>query len=460
MAERPISEAAKPRTRWVRYLYLASTGLIALWMGITGTSAVLGADFLVSRIAHLGYPESFALLLGLAKLSELAALTLPVPRRLREWAYAGSTFETLAATFAYLAVGAPVGDVVVPLIILAVVQTSFWSWIATRQAIHVTPKLLLPGAAAAQAFDPATVQDKTFVKLYRTLHVTPDILHPADRLPEAASLDPDEDVFVVGTGASAFGVPLRTLAYHHLAQGVFDGQPVLITFCPVCNSGVQFDPRVDGEILRLVVGGVHRGTMIMQDEASGSFWDHMTGECLWGRYAGRTLAILGAHRILLACELTGDLAALPIAVPRLPLWQRLVRRMQNGHTWRALPEGKFFPGFRESIAFEDDRLPELAMGVDIWSDQGAVFYPLDTIWEDGPISDDTAGHQVTIRWDPARALPVVAFDMDQASQAYVFTRWYGFAQTFPGCDIYMPSKAGSSVESVSDQHRRSRTATA
>ena len=116
--------------RWLRPLWLVSTGAVTLWMAISGTLAVSGAEAIVSRITHLGYPESFALLLGLAKLGELAAILLPVPPRLREWAYAGSSFEAVSAAYAYAAAGAGVGEVAVPFVILAVVQTSFWSGLA------------------------------------------------------------------------------------------------------------------------------------------------------------------------------------------------------------------------------------------------------------------------------------------------------------------------------------------
>ncbi|MEO1657555.1 MAG: DUF3179 domain-containing (seleno)protein [Pseudomonadota bacterium] len=428
--------SAQPKQRrGLRLLYFVTTGVIAFWMAVTGTAAVLGADFLVERITHLGYPASFALLLGVAKLYELAAVTLPVPNRLREWAYAGSTFETLAAAYAYAAFGAPLGDIVVPFVILAVVQTSFWTWIATRKTPAPVPTLIVPDESGSRDFDREKVEDETFVKLYKTLHIDKNT-QPIEQAIEEGFVGPEQDVFVLEADGEAIGITLRTLAYHHLAQGTLGETPFLVSFCAVCNAGINFDARIDGQPSTFSVGGVHAGTMIMKDDATGSLWDHLTGECRWGPHKGKSLDIIGSLRIVLAGDLLAESPSLPLARPRLKLWQKLVRRMQYGHTWRMLPEGKFYPGFRESFEFHDPRLPELEMGVGIWSGRHAVFYPLEKIRQGEGVLDQQFGTEIRVTWDTDRNLPIVTTGSLKNPPHHVFTRWYGFAQKFPGCKVY------------------------
>jgi uncharacterized membrane protein len=77
---------------------------------------------------HLGYPDYFATLLGVAKVLGALALVVPVPRTLREWAYAGLTFDVIAAMVSIVAVGDPITHVALPIVFLGMVLLSFWSW--------------------------------------------------------------------------------------------------------------------------------------------------------------------------------------------------------------------------------------------------------------------------------------------------------------------------------------------
>ena len=49
--------------------------------------------------------------------------------------------------------------------------------------------------------------------------------------------------------------PLRILTSHEVVNDVIDGIPVAITYCPLCNTAVAFDRRVDGEVLRFGLAG-------------------------------------------------------------------------------------------------------------------------------------------------------------------------------------------------------------
>jgi hypothetical protein len=77
---------------------------------------------------RLGYPEYFAMLLGTAQLLGVLAILAPVPRTLREWAYAGFTFDASAAIVSLLAVGSPISHVLPAAIALPLVLTSHRAW--------------------------------------------------------------------------------------------------------------------------------------------------------------------------------------------------------------------------------------------------------------------------------------------------------------------------------------------
>ena len=59
----------------------------------------------VAMMQHLGYPYSVLLLLSIAKILGVIAILVPGYPRLKEWAYAGFTFDLIGAVFAGLAAG-------------------------------------------------------------------------------------------------------------------------------------------------------------------------------------------------------------------------------------------------------------------------------------------------------------------------------------------------------------------
>jgi hypothetical protein len=56
---------------------------------------------------HLGYPAYFIVFLGVAKLLGSIAILVPGFPRIKEWAYAGLTFDLIAALVSFIAVGDP-----------------------------------------------------------------------------------------------------------------------------------------------------------------------------------------------------------------------------------------------------------------------------------------------------------------------------------------------------------------
>jgi hypothetical protein len=104
-----------------------STGLFAAMFALSGALFVVGPPDVVANFRHLGYPDYFRQLLGVAKLLGVAALVLPLPAPgLREWAYAGFTFTCLAAAFSHAMSGDALGKVVPSLFALAILTTSYF----------------------------------------------------------------------------------------------------------------------------------------------------------------------------------------------------------------------------------------------------------------------------------------------------------------------------------------------
>jgi hypothetical protein len=94
-------------------------------------------------------------------------------------------------------------------------------------------------------------------------------------------------------GATPRAYPIRYLMWHEIVNDTVGGIPVAVTFCPLCNSGMTFDRRVDGSVLEFGVSGkLRHSDMIMYDRQSESWWQQAVGEGIVGRYAGAELTQL------------------------------------------------------------------------------------------------------------------------------------------------------------------------
>ncbi|HEX5747738.1 MAG TPA: DoxX family protein [Archangium sp.] len=113
----------------LKIAYWVLTGLFGVMMLASGGMYLSGAPQPVEGFRHLGYPDYFRTLLGIAKLLGAVALLVPVvPRTLREWAYAGFAITLVSASVSHYASGDPTGQVVTPLVILGVLLTSHQLW--------------------------------------------------------------------------------------------------------------------------------------------------------------------------------------------------------------------------------------------------------------------------------------------------------------------------------------------
>ncbi|MFA9212043.1 MAG: DoxX family protein, partial [Moraxellaceae bacterium] len=77
-------------------------------------------------IRHLGYPQYFGNALVIFKVLGVLALIIPaIPKRIKEWAYAGFAFDFIFATISHGAVDGMNGQTFFPLVVLAILIVSY-----------------------------------------------------------------------------------------------------------------------------------------------------------------------------------------------------------------------------------------------------------------------------------------------------------------------------------------------
>lgn len=93
----------------INVLYWIFTGLMIALMLFSGISGLVNQEQSTALITmHLGYPEYFVPVISLAKIAGVVIILLPGYPRLKEWVYAGFTFDLSMAIYSFIAVGDPV----------------------------------------------------------------------------------------------------------------------------------------------------------------------------------------------------------------------------------------------------------------------------------------------------------------------------------------------------------------
>jgi len=91
---------------------------------------------------------------------------------------------------------------------------------------------------------------------------------------------------------------LKILTQHEIVNDEVGGVPVAVTFCPLCNTALVFDARLDGTVYEFgVSGNLRKSDLIMYDRLTQTWWQQLTGEAIVGELAGRKLTFLPASII-------------------------------------------------------------------------------------------------------------------------------------------------------------------
>lgn len=199
----------------------------------------------------------------------------------------------------------------------------------------------------------------------------------------------DDSDLVVGyvAGGIAYAYPTKILNFHEIVNTEIDGRRVLISYCPLCRSGIVYDRELpDGRLLTFSnTSALVEADMVMVDRETGSYWWQVLGEGIVGPLTGAALTALPSQMATWADWLS-----------RHP--DTVVLSRDTGFERRY--EVDRFSGYADRVAVGDvpfhpgeidlcDRLPpsETVVIVDLAAlgGEGVVAYPTERL--DGPVED-------------------------------------------------------------------------
>lgn len=84
--------------------------------------------------------------------------------------------------------------------------------------------------------------------------------------------------------------PLQIMVWHEIVNDDIAGDPILITYCPLCGSGIAYERKINGEEVEFGTSGkLYNSNLVMYDRKTNSYWSQIDGLAILGELAGTRL---------------------------------------------------------------------------------------------------------------------------------------------------------------------------
>ena len=234
-----------------------------------------------------------------------------------------------------------------------------------------------------------------------------------------AWLQPQEPVILLRVGSDARAYPIQILVWHEIVNDVVGSRPVLVTFCPLCNTAIAFERTVDEQVLDFgTTGRLRFSNLIMYDRQTETWWQQANGEAIAGDLTGTRLEFLPAA--IVSWE---DFRA---AHP-----DGLVLSVETGYA-RAYGQNPY-------VGYDDvnnspfhyrgpetpGQLRPMTRVLAVERNGDVVAFPYGTLEELRAVNESVGGEEVVVLWEPGTASALdssgIAFGRDVGS-ANAFSR--------------------------------------
>lgn len=247
-------------------------------------------------------------------------------------------------------------------------------------------------------------------------------------------LRPREPVIALVLGNDARAYPIQILMWHEIVNDTVNEIPVTVTFCPLCNTAIVFERRLDSQMLDFGTTGLLRySNLVMYDRQTESWWQQATGEAIVGELTGHRLAFIPAAIVAWETFAAG-----------YPDGRVLSRETGYIRDYGRNPYLGYDDIDRSPFLYDGpptpDALPAMARVLTVDHNGEAVAYPYDTLAAMQIIHDEVGGLPIVVVW---RAGAASALDSAQIAEG----RDVGMAR------VYQRVVNGQTVQfTIADDH--------
>lgn len=108
-----------------------------------------------------------------------------------------------------------------------------------------------------------------------------------------AGLSADDAVLGIVVNGVAKVYPIAILNWHEIVNDRVGDSALVISFCPLCGTGVAFSAEVNGEVLNFGVSGLlYNSDVLLYDRKTESLWSQLLSKAISGPLKGTRLEML------------------------------------------------------------------------------------------------------------------------------------------------------------------------
>lgn len=109
-------------------------------------------------------------------------------------------------------------------------------------------------------------------------------------------LEPQAPVIALEIDGAARAYPLAILMWHEIANDTLGGVPIVVTFCPLCDTALVFERTLDATTYDFgTTGNLRFSDLVMYDRQTETWWQQATGQAIVGSLTGKMLTFLPAQ---------------------------------------------------------------------------------------------------------------------------------------------------------------------
>jgi len=209
-------------------------------------------------------------------------------------------------------------------------------------------------------------------------------------------LDDREPVVFVQANDETKAYPIQILMWHEIMNDTVGGEPLMISFCPLCNTAIAFKRTFNGQILDFgTTGRLRYSNLIMYDRQTETWWQQATGDAIAGEYTGAQLEFYPATMISWK-----DFKA------QFPDGEVLSRDTGHPRNYGRNPYYGYDDISQTPFLFDGatpNQLPPMARILTVEINNEAVAYPYNVLSNENVINDTVGGEEVAIFWTEGTA---------------------------------------------------------
>jgi len=245
-------------------------------------------------------------------------------------------------------------------------------------------------------------------------------------------LKSDSRILGVYINGIAKAYPLQIMNWHEIVNDTFGKKHALITYCPLCYSGIAFDPVIGGDRHLFGVSGLlYNSDVLLFDRKTSSLWSQIMSRAITGNYVNQKLKLIPTENTtwLDWRSKHPDTLVLSRNTGSLRDYER-----DPYISYRQSPETMFPVKFRA----KGYHPKELVLGITVNGKSKA--YPMSELSRsNGFINDNIAGKDIYIKFNKHESSGTI-LDTECKALPAITLFWFAWYTFHPDTEIFKASK--------------------